>query len=365
MRLTIEKNQLLSTLAAVAKGMSSRSTMPILSGVLLTAEGGTLTLRTTDLETSVQSGVAALVLEEGEAVVPGRLLNEIVKSLPESSVSLDSADGGLTVSCADSSFRLNTLDPMDFPAFPALDVSRQVRIDAKDLQRMTRKAAKAVSRDESRPVLMGILMKIGGGRLTFVATDSYRLAVVEKSVEGDLDFELIVPGSVLEEVSRISAGEDVVTIAEGENQIVFTTGQTVFVSRKIEGNYPNYDVLIPKDKTISAVMRTADLLSAIRRVSIASQANGPVRLSFDPGAQRLTVSSRTQDVASGVETIDAQIEGEPLEIGFNHSYIIDGLGVIDSEEVLFENLGAMKSGVLRTGGEDDFLYLTMPLRIDA
>lgn len=364
MRLTIEKNQLLQSLAAVAKGMSSRSTMPILSGVLLIAEGGELTLRTTDLETSVQNTVAALIEEEGETVVPGRLLNEIVKSLPESSVALGLVDSTLTISCAESSFHINTLDPLDFPAFPTVDVSRQVRIDAKDLQRMTKKASKAVSRDESRPVLMGILMRISEGRLTFVATDSYRLAVVERSVDSSSDFELIVPGQVLEEVSRISAGEELVTIAESENQIMFTTGQTVFISRKIEGNYPNFEVLIPKEKSLSAVLRTAETLAAIRRVAIASQANGPVKLTFDPDAQTLTVSSKTMDVASGSETLEAQIEGEYLEIGFNHQYIVDGLSVIDAEEVLFENLGAMKSGVLRTGGVDDFLYLTMPLRID-
>jgi DNA polymerase-3 subunit beta len=364
MKFTIEKNQLLQALAAVSKGMSSRSTMPILSGVLIIAEGGYLTLRTTDLETSVQNTVAALVESDGETVVPGRLFNEMVKSLPESAVGIDLIEGGMSITCGESSFTVNTLDPLDFPSFPNVDVARQVMIDAKDLQAMTKKAAKAVSSDESRPVLMGILMKINDGRLTFVATDSYRLAVVGKDVESDGDFELIVPGQVLEEVSRISSSNDVVTIAESENQIMFKTGQTIFISRKIEGSYPNYEVLIPKENNTSAVIRTSDMLTAIKRVSIASQANGPVKLSFDPDRQRLTVSSKTLDVASGSETVEAEIVGDALEIGFNHKYIVDGLSVIDSEEVSFENLGAMKSGVLKTAGDDDFLYLTMPLRID-
>jgi len=364
MRLTIEKTQLLRSLTAVSKGMSSRSTMPILSGVLLIAADGELTLRTTDLEISIQNRSAALIEQEGETVVPGRLFTDIIKSLPEASITLIEEGSGLTILCAESSFSVNTLNPLDYPSFPTIDVTKQISINAKDLQRMIKKAIKAVSRDESRPVLMGILMKINEGKLVFVATDSYRLAVIEKELDSAGDFELIVPGSVFEEISRISSSDDTVVISESENQIMFEVGQTIFISRKIEGNYPNYEVLIPKEKTLSAVIKTSDISTAIKRVAIASQNNGPVKLSFDPARQKLTISSKTFDVASASEVIDAQIDGDYLEIGFNHQYITDGLSVIDEEEVLFENQGALKSGVIKTSGEDQFLYLTMPLRID-
>ena len=364
MRLTIEKNQLLSSLTAVSKGMSSRSTMPILSGVLLIANSDELVLRTTDLEISIQSKVAALIEGEGETVVPGRLFTDIIKSLPEAAVSIVDDGNGMTLTCEESTFSINTLSPLDYPVFPTFDVAKQITIKSKDLQTMVRKALKAVSRDESRPVLTGVLMKVNNGKLFFVATDSYRLAISQKAVETNTDFEVIVPGSVLDEIVRLGASAESVIISETENQIVFEVGKTIFISRKIEGLYPNYEVLIPQEKIVTAVLSAPELLTTIKRVSITSGNHGPVKLSIDPNNQKITVSSKTLDVASATERIDAQIDGDFLETGFNHQYIIDGLSVIDTDEVLFESQGALKPGVLKTSGDDEFLYLTMPVRID-
>jgi DNA polymerase-3 subunit beta len=364
MKLNIEKNQLLNSLTAVSKGMSNRSTMPILSGVLLIAGGNELMLRTTDLEISIQNQTAALVETEGETVVPGRLFTDIVKNLPEASVELELDGSVLSIASGDSSFTVNTLNPLDYPSFPTVDKERQITVDAKDLQRMIKRVSKAISRDESRPVLKGVLLKINEGKLSLVATDSYRLAVVERAVSNSSDFELIVPGEVLEEVTKISSSDDVITLTEAENQIMFELGRTVFISRKIEGNYPNYAALIPNEKVLSSVINTAELLQAVKRVSLASHPNGPMKMAFDPTSQRLVVSSKTQDRAAGSESLGAQIDGEYLEIGFNHSYISDGLSVIEEDEIVFETQGAMKAGVIKTSGEDDFLYLTMPLRVD-
>jgi DNA polymerase-3 subunit beta len=197
-----------------------------------------------------------------------------------------------------------------------------------------------------------------------VATDSYRLAVVDRPVENDTDFELIIPGEVLEEVAKISSADDSITVTETENQIMFEAGSIVFVSRKIEGNYPNYELLIPTDRILSAVINTSDFLTAVKRVSLASQPNGPIKMVFDPTVQKLTISSKTLDRASGSASIDAQIDGEYLEMGFNHQYIADGLSVVEEEEILFETQGTMKAGVIKSSGEDRFLYLTMPLRVD-
>lgn len=364
MKVTIEKSQLSRALTAVSKGMSSRSTMPILSGVFMEASGSRLTLRTTDLEISVQHIVDALIEEEGEVVVPGRLLNDIIKSLPDAAVLLSTDSNGLAVSCAESNFTLNTYNALDFPSFPQVNTTAKAEIAARDLQVMVKKAGKAVSRDESRPVLMGILTRVVENKMTMAATDSYRLSVVVKEIDGAGSLEIIIPGSVLEEVARISGVDDKVVISESENQIMFITGQTQLISRKIEGTYPNFEVLIPSEKTTTAVLNTSELLTAIKRVALASQNSGPVKMVFDPDLQKLTISSKTMEVASGSETINAQIDGEYLEIGFNHQYLTDGLSVIENEEVSFENSGPLKSGVFKTGGDVDFLYLTMPLRID-
>jgi DNA polymerase-3 subunit beta len=330
----------------------------------LLAEGGELVLRTTDLEISIQCKVAALIEDEGETVVPGRLFTEIIKSLPDSSINIKDDGSGMVITCGESSFSINTLNPLDYPVFPTFDVTKKITINARDLQTMVRKTLKAVSRDESRPVLTGVLMKVGAGLLHFVATDSYRLAITKKAIQENTDFEIIVPGQVLEEISRLAASADDIVISESENQIIFEVGNVLFISRKIEGMYPNYEVLVPQEKSISATANTAELLTTIKRVSITSGNHGPVKLTIDPDIQKITISSKTMDVASATEKIGAQIEGEYLETGFNHQYIIDGISVIDTDEVLFESQGALKPGVLKTSGEEDFLYLTMPVRID-
>jgi DNA polymerase-3 subunit beta len=211
---------------------------------------------------------------------------------------------------------------------------------------------------------MGSLIKVTNGNLYLVATDSYRLSITQKTINNLGEFEIITPGSILEEVAKLSAGNQSVLISEAENQIIFETGSTTLISRKIEGQYPNYEILVPKEKTTSAVINTADLLTTIRRVSIASGTHGPVEMIFDPDKQRITVSSKTIDIASASESLDAQIEGEYLKIVFNHQYITDGLSVVDTNEDLFESQGSLKPGVLKTSADTDFLYLTMPVRVD-
>jgi DNA polymerase-3 subunit beta len=369
MRLTIEKGQLIQSLGIISKGMSSRSTLPILSGIHLETEGGSLVFRTTDLEISIQHSVPVLVEREGATVVPGKLFTDIVKSFPEAAVVLDLNDEDLTVSCMDSVFNVHTLNPMDFPLFPQIEAKPTGTIPSDIFSSMIRKVVKAVSKDESRAILTGILVKLEGSTLQLVATDSYRLAIAKNRLEKTSDIkgeiDLIVPGDVLDEIRRLIATQKEVTISDSENQIVFTFGDTIFITRKIEGSYPNYEAIIPTENTISAVLETARLLDAVKRVSITAQSHTPIRFTFDINTQSIEVSSKTQDVASAHDMLEAQIEGADLEIGFNHQYIIDGLTAIDTNEVLFEAQTSLKPGILKAVGEDYFFYLTMPVRIDS
>ena len=366
MRLIIERGQLIQSLGVVSKGMSSRSTLPILSGIHLETDGGSLIFRTTDLEISIQNSTPALVERDGATVVPGKLFSDIIKSFPEAAVTLDVKDDMLTVSCLDSVFSIHTLNPMDFPLFPQVDSKVAGTIPSDVFSSMIRKVVKAVSKDESRAILTGILVKMDGGTLQLVATDSYRLAIaknrLEKAVEGTID--LIVPGDVLDEIRRLITTQKEVTISDSENQIIFTFGDTIFITRKIEGSYPNYEAIIPTEHSISVVIETTQLLEAVKRVSITAQPHTPIRFTFDGNTQFIDVSSKMQDVASANEKIAAQIDGDVLEIGFNHQYIIDGLSAIDTEEVLFEAQSSLKPGILKSIGEEYFFYLTMPVRID-
>ena len=365
-KLTIEKNQLIKSLTLVSKGMSSRTTLPILSSIYLEAYKGTLTFRTSDLEISIQHTTDALIEKEGATVVPGKLFSDIVKSLPDAAVILEQDKDNLTIKSLDTKFVVHTLNPSDFPLFPEVDVLSAVTVPSKTISDMVKKVAKAVSRDESRAVLTGILLKIEQDTIQMVATDSYRVAISKSGLEDttEASFDLIVPGSVLDEIGRLVVGEEKVIISDSQNQIIFDFGKTTFITRKIEGTYPNYEAIIPTEKSISATVETSSLLTAVKRIAITAQSHSPVRFLLDPPTQTIEISSSTQDVASSIERVGAQIDGEELAIGFNHQYILDGLSVIDTEEVLFEAQTSQKPGILKTIGESYFFYLTMPVRID-
>ena len=366
MRLTIEKGQLLQSLGIISKGMSSRSTLPILSGIHLETEGGSLVFKTTDLEISIQHSVPALIEREGATVVPGKLFSDIIKGFEDAAVELDLKDDNLNIRCLDSVFTVHTLNPMDFPLFPQVDSKIAGTIPSDIFSLMIKKVIKAVSKDESRAILTGVLVKMDGEILQLVATDSFRLAIARNKLEREIEtpVDLIIPGDVLDEIKNLIASQKEVTISDSENQIVFTFGDTVFITRKIEGSYPNFEAIIPSENNISVVVDTASLLNAVRRVSITAQQHTPIRFNFDGSTQFIDISSKIQDVASATEKVAAQIDGDTLDIGFNHQYIIDGLSAVNTDEVLFEAQTSLKPGILKSIGEDYFFYLTMPVRLE-
>jgi DNA polymerase-3 subunit beta len=308
----------------------------------------------------------ALIEEQGSAVVTGKLFNDIIKSLPEAAVTLEHVQDTLTITCQDSSFTLATMDPADFPSFPQVIADRSVELPSKKIQDAVHKVAKAVSRDESRAVLTGIFLKVEDTVLQLVATDSYRLAIARLQLPepAAAALEVIVPGSVFEEIARLSNNEDSIQIGEAENQIVFQFGTTTFISRKIEGNYPNYEQIIPQQHNLSSKMKTAEIISAVKRAAILAQSHGSVRFTIDPDGQFVTVATQSQDIGSSNERVNAEIEGDKLEIGFNHQYIIDGLAAVDTEELVFEAQAPLKPGIFKSIGEDYYFYLTMPVRLD-
>jgi DNA polymerase-3 subunit beta len=424
MKLTVDKAQLIQSLNMISKGMSSRSTLPILSGIHLEAQGGGLTLRTTDLEVSIRHTIPVLIEAEGAAVVPGKLFFDITKSLPEAAISLSQEGDNLTIRCLDSIFTLHTLNPDDFPLFPLTVAQNSFQIPTDTFSSMVKKVIKAVSRDESRAVLTGVLLQINGPQLQMVATDSYRLAIAKallneaptagpaataaeqtttptptpadapttqnqnapeqdeaqneaqgeaptpqetnqaKETDEPAPTKLIIPGAMLDEIRRLALSSKYLTISDSENQILFSFGDTTFVTRKIEGSYPNFEAIIPTEKSVTVTFETAVMLEAVKRAAITAQIHTPIRFSLDPDAQLITISSKTQDIATAQEQVNAQITGEALDIGFNHQYITDGLSSVDTEEVYFEAQSMLKPGILRSVGDDYFFYLTMPVRLD-
>ncbi len=365
MKLSIARSELLSALTVVSKGMSARSTLPILSGILLGTTDGSLSLQSTDLEVSVKHSVPALVEDPGQTVVPGKLLNDIVRTLPEAAVTLETEGDVVVVRCQQSSFTVKTLNAVDFPKFPEVSVDRSVELPAALLSAMVKKVGKAVSRDETRAILTGVMVVIEGPSLKMVATDSYRLAVSDVVLEEppSEDLEVVIPGRALEEVTRIASSEEKVRLGTSENQIVFEFGETTFVTRRIEGTFPNYKQLIPKEAETTVTVSTDELAAAVKRVSLMALHNTPLKVSVSQEDQTLSLSATTQDVGDASEDLMVKAEGKDVEIAFNHAFLADGLVSTSAETLKLEIQNPLKPGLLKSQGDDDFLYLLMPVRL--
>lgn len=366
MKFNISKESLVAALNTVLKGTSARATLPILSGILLDADSsGSVVFQTTDLEISIKHTVQADVIEMGKAVVPGKLFSDIVKNLPDAAVGITSSQEQTEIRCMDSSFTLSSLNPADFPYFPEVIASQIIELPSAELGNVVKKIAKAVSRDESRAVLTGVLFSVEAGNVYFAATDSYRLCVSsmqQSGFDGD-DFQVIIPGKTFEDVTRLASDFETIKIGFSDNQVIFQFGTTIFVSRKIEGNYPNYKQLIPNDHAVSIELDTQTLITAIKRVSLLAQSHTPVHFVFEADEQKVKISARTQDVGTASETIDAKIDGEDIEIAFNHQYLLDGLSSLSGQTII-ELQSSLKPGIIKDSENPGFLYLAMPVRLN-
>jgi DNA polymerase-3 subunit beta len=363
MKISIDRGALLDALAVVTKALSSRTTLPILSGILVTASDSEVVLQSTDLEVSIRHSAPAAVDEKGSVVLPGRLLAEVVRSLPEAAVRIETSSfDQAKVTCGGASFTLRALSPDDFPKFPDLSPDTTVSLPADVLQTLVKRVSKAVSRDEARPILTGVLVVIDGTEIKVVATDSYRLAVATEQLEQPVaeKVEVVVPGKALEEIPRLSSSSDTVRLGISNNQVIFEFGSSVYVTRRIEGSFPNYKQLIPTDGETRVVVSRAELEEAAKRVSLLAQHNAPLRLKITESTLNLT--AQTQDIGEATEDLMVSTEGEPIEIAFNHSFLVDGVTSCDDETLTFLASSPLKPGVFRSVGNDSFTYLIMPVR---
>ncbi len=351
MKFSINKGELQNALAVVSKGISTRSTLPSLAGVYLKAQGNQLTLETTNLDLSIRHTVMALVEEEGTALLPGKLFGDIVKSLPDASVTVSATHEEAYITCDKSSFAIQALNPDDFPGFPHVQTSQEISVEFPMFSSMVKKVARNVSRDESRPILTGVLVNYENGRLRMVATDSYRLAITDVAVQaGEVeDFECVIAGGFMLDLA--------------ENQILVRCGETVFVNRRIEGQYPPYQKLLPDGYSTRARLQVSDLAASIKRASLMGNSSSPVRFDLNAASQTLQVSAMTQDVGSAKEIVSASIEGDDMEIAFNFAYALEGLAGVGGDEVYLELQSSTKPGILRAIEPENYLFLIMPVRI--
>ena len=363
LKIVVSREELAQKLAVVGRGVSTRTAVQILSGVLLRAAGGKLELAATDMELSIRTTLEAQVEGDGAAVVPGRLLVDLSRLLPESEVTIEfrEEENVLRVACGPAEYRLNTYGAEDFPRLPEVDAAPTSTVSADALLETLASVGRAVSRDEARPVLTGILVKFGDQRLVMAATDSYRLSYKETPIEGAVpDMEAIVPARALEEVRRLASAGSTLELGVQENQVLFGVEGTWLTTRRIEGQFPKFDELRPKEFTHEVTVPREELLDVVRRTAVMAHRNSPLRLRFAEG--ELTVWTQTQDVGEARETLPVRFEGEPLEIGFNADFLRDGIESAEGDELRVRLIDPLRPGLLQGPG-DDFWYLIMPIRL--
>ena len=363
MRIVCERDELVARVSLVARAVSTRTAVQILSGILLRAEAGELHLAATDMELSLRSSLDAQIEDEGAAVVPGRLLVDIARLLPDNEVAIEHRpeEGSVRITCGPASYRLHTYNAEDFPRLVDVDALQTFSVDREPLLETINRVSRSASRDESRPVLTGILARFEAGKLVMAATDSYRLSVKETPLEGVAqELEAIIPARALQELTRVAASGDQVELGVQENQVVFNADDAWLTTRRIDGQFPNYKQLLPESFEYELTLPRAEVLDIVRRVAVMAQRNSPLRLRFAEG--ELTVAAQTQDVGEARESMPVQFSGEPLEIGFNAEFLRDGIESVSGDELELKLISPLRPGLLTAPG-DDFWYLIMPIRL--
>ncbi len=378
MKITCLQENLARGLATVSRAVAARSTLPILSNILLQTDEGRLRLAATNFELGINCWVGAHVDDEGSVTIPARLLTDFVNSLPPDQIDLELSERTQTLhlKCARFEANIKGIASGEFPDVPtAASIGGQdnLHLDAETFRRMIDQAVFAAASDESRPILTGVLAQFHQGGLTLAAADGFRLAVTSATVGIDLDetSNVIIPARALAELNRISAEQKdpiEVTITPSRNQVLFHLTNTDLVSQLIEGNFPDYRQIIPKGHTTRSLVSTEEFLKAVKVAFLfARDAANIIRLNIVPGSElspgQIIVTGTSAELGDNVSEIDATIEGEPLEIAFNARYLIDALSVVGTAETALETSTASSPGLLRPVGGHDFSCVIMPMHI--
>ena len=363
MKFRCEREILADALTTAGRAATSRSgTLPVLSGLRLDVSDGQLTVTGTDLELTIRLSVPVHSDKDGSAVVPARLVADIVRSLPAGAVDISIGDDDMSISAGRSQFSVRPLSLSDYPAQvePTAD---PVTLTSSQVGDALRQVVRAASTDDARPVLTGVLIASEESGLKMVATDSYRLAVRDLPQSSILAAgqKVLVPGRALVELQRVLSADAELSVRLGAREAVFEAGGTRLTTRLIEGEYPNYRNLLPSSYPNQLTVGRDALLEALRRVKILAQDSTPVRLGL--GADTLQLTAITQDVGNAHEEIDASYTGTEMTVAFNPDYLASGVDAVEGDEVTLSTLDPMKPAVLRGVGHDDYLYLLMPVRV--
>jgi DNA polymerase III subunit beta len=374
MKVSVSQQQLAQGLGIVSRAVSPRSTLPVLANVLLATDEGRLRLAATNLELGISCWIGAQIQEEGSITVPARLLADLVGTLPNDTVqlSVNLSTCTLAVHCNSSDSEIKGIDAQEFPPMPATDISEGVKIKVSDFKEMIQQVSFAASTDEARPVLQGVQITFTGNDLAMAATDGFRISVRKIAVDEPTrkPLNLIVPARALNELARIAVdGENMLSmiIPSGRGQVVFRLDSAELVSQLIDGNFPDYKVLLPRSFKSHTIISTAALLKACRQAEIiARNGNKVVRLNLQPNPDRpgqVEISAQSEDTGSNETVIDANIDGPGMILAFNVHFLREVLEVIKTPNLALETNDHKSPARVQPVGDESFLHVIMPMHL--
>ena len=368
MRFTISREKLQEGLQAVTAAVPAKTTLPVLANLLIETTDRGIRLSATDLDIAVSTEVSADVETAGAITIPAKKLSEIARELPPSPVKIaTSGEQRVTIECGRSKFKLLGLPRDEFPTFPSVRFNESWRIKSGELQKLISHTAFAVSNEESRPILNGVLWELREDRMRMVATNGHRLAKMELPVEGTgaPPGDLIVPPKALDQIKRLFPAEEELEIARGDNHLGFRSPFTSVFTRLVEGPYPNYEQVIPKDNDRVCLADKTALSSALKRMSvIASDQTHRIKMSFNAGMLKFSVT--TPDLGEAQDELPVQYDGDQLDIGFNATYMLEILRYMPTEQIRLTFKAPERAATIEPEGWDDpakYLCLVMPLRL--
>src|SRR5687767_426396 len=373
MNVSVMQENLARGLQTVSRAVSSRATLPVLANVLLKTENSGLKLTATNLEIGITCWVPGKVEDGGEITVPARLLTDLVGSLPPQKIELELSpkDRSLKVTCGGSRASIKGIEADEFPVVGAIGEAALTAVDARVLREALGEVVFAAASDESRPILTGVLTRLEGDTMTLAAADNYRIAVRTLKLEKPVSPEvvIVVPGRSYAELVRILPDAEApieITVTPNKSQVLFHVEGTDLVSRLIEGQFPNYEPVIPTSHSSRAVIDREAFLAGTRRASIfARDSANIVKIELggdDADGTGIAITAHAADVGDNADTVDAAIEGSPTAIAFNARYLIDVLSNLGADEAALELSGPLAPGVIRGIGKDDYVHVIMPVR---
>lgn len=373
MKVSCLQENLAKGLTIVGRAVSSRSTLPVLSNVLLATDNNRLKLSATNLEIVVINWIGAKVIDGGAITVPARTFADLINALPPETVdlTLNQQTQTLHVGCTRTEANIKGIDAEEFPLIPEPQTHNQIRIPTPLFKQMVSQVTFAAATDDTRPVLTGVSTRFEGSKITMAATDGFRLSIRTAEFPGFVSepFSLVIPARALNEVARVASDniENVsLTIPEGRNQVVFDLGDIVVVSQLVDGNFPDFSSVLPKNYLTRTVISTADLLKACKTANIfARDSSNTARVSINPGDElvpsHIIVAATSQETGDNIAQVDAMVEGEKVEIAFNVKFMTDLLNVMDTAQVALETRSPREPGVLKPVGHDNFRHVIMPM----